>query len=201
MEVNCVIEKELNEKQKAKKDRILQESTELFSFKGYDDTTISQIAKAASISFGSVFTYFETKEELFEKVITQPFPDVKEQFSGLTKGNVITAEYIESIVERHIIFFVKNRLYLQLIQQVLGNPERFSDLSEKLNEIAVYMRKEIRELVKLGQKQNLLDLESSEAVATGYISFLIGMRMFMTDSEESSIWMELKPIALKILGL
>ncbi|WP_176555785.1 TetR/AcrR family transcriptional regulator [Virgibacillus ndiopensis] len=196
-----MIEKELNEKQKAKKDRILQESTELFSFKGYDDTTISQIAKAASISFGSVFTYFETKEELFEKVITQPFPDVKEQFSGLTKGNVITAEYIESIVERHIIFFVKNRLYLQLIQQVLGNPERFSDLSEKLNEIAVYMRKEIRELVKLGQKQNLLDLESSEAVATGYISFLIGMRMFMTDSEESSIWMELKPIALKILGL
>lgn len=194
-------EKELNEKQKKKKLRILREATRLFSFKGYDDTTVSQIAKASEVSFGSVFTYFETKEALFQAVITEPFNRIREQFSELDNQGEITAEYLNRMVEQHIQFFVRERPYLQLIQQILGNPERFPELLDSLNQISDYVLNAVVGLVKRGQKEQLLDDIDPEIVATGYISFLIGMPMFMTDPRGASIWMKLKPIALKILGL
>ncbi|MET0785721.1 MAG: helix-turn-helix domain-containing protein, partial [Paenisporosarcina sp.] len=59
-------------KMRAKRERILDEAIRLFSEQGYNDTTISKVAKEAGISFGSVFTYFATKEELFYSAITEP---------------------------------------------------------------------------------------------------------------------------------
>lgn len=44
--------------------RILKAALELFDSKGYDNTTTSAIAKRAGIAEGTVFNYFETKDDI-----------------------------------------------------------------------------------------------------------------------------------------
>ncbi len=44
---------------------ILGAAFKVFSLKGYHDTTLSEIAKAAGIGQGTLYYYFKTKEEIF----------------------------------------------------------------------------------------------------------------------------------------
>jgi len=52
-----------------KKEQILKVATELFSQKGYDKTTISDIADALSMGRGTFYLYFKDKRELFIECI------------------------------------------------------------------------------------------------------------------------------------
>ena len=48
---------------------IITKSLELFVKKGYSETKISDIAKAANMSVGLMFHYFESKEQLYEELV------------------------------------------------------------------------------------------------------------------------------------
>ncbi|MCX2744773.1 TetR/AcrR family transcriptional regulator [Mangrovivirga sp. M17] len=52
-----------------KRKRILFSALELFATQGYDGTSVSQIAKAAGISKGLTYVYFESKEDLLLQII------------------------------------------------------------------------------------------------------------------------------------
>ena len=50
-------------------DRIVREAARLFAVKGYHDTRVDQIIKAAEVTSGAFFHHFEGKEELGFAVI------------------------------------------------------------------------------------------------------------------------------------
>ena len=61
--------KVVDKKQKAKK--IAQAALKLFSSKGYAATSVGQIAKTASIGKGTVYEYFQAKEDIFIAAIME----------------------------------------------------------------------------------------------------------------------------------
>jgi AcrR family transcriptional regulator len=57
--------------------RILDAATQLFLAAGYERTTIRAVASAAGVDAGLVMHYFESKQELFRRVIdAAPVPEV-----------------------------------------------------------------------------------------------------------------------------
>src|SRR5262247_3532820 len=62
--------------------QIISVSKQLFSKKGFSDTTTKEIAKASSISKAMIFRHFASKQELYSAIIDQriqemgdPIPD------------------------------------------------------------------------------------------------------------------------------
>ena len=53
--------------------RILESAEVLFASKGYKNTTIANIAKAAGVSVGNVHRYYISKEEILYKVLPAEF--------------------------------------------------------------------------------------------------------------------------------
>ena len=53
------------------KKKIIEHSLRLFAQKGYHGTSISDIAKAAGISKGLAYNYFESKQHLVESILEQ----------------------------------------------------------------------------------------------------------------------------------
>ena len=51
-----------------KKESILAAARELFATKGYEDTTIAEIARAAGVAVGTVYLYFQNKHEILVEV-------------------------------------------------------------------------------------------------------------------------------------
>lgn len=84
------------EKKEQRKQLIIFKALELFSRKGYSDTKIGDIAKAANMSVGLMFHYFESKEQLYEELVRMGaegtkipldmnFEDPLDYFSGFLK--------------------------------------------------------------------------------------------------------------------
>ncbi|WP_257347916.1 TetR/AcrR family transcriptional regulator [Pseudalkalibacillus decolorationis] len=54
-----------------KREAILEAANQCFAQKGYNDTTVDDIAKASGTSKGSIYLYFESKEEIFFRLNEQ----------------------------------------------------------------------------------------------------------------------------------
>jgi AcrR family transcriptional regulator len=52
-----------------RRDEIMAAAKEVFARKGFHDTTIADIAKQAGLSYGSVYWYFDSKDELFHALM------------------------------------------------------------------------------------------------------------------------------------
>ncbi|MGQ0430803.1 MAG: TetR/AcrR family transcriptional regulator [Microthrixaceae bacterium] len=58
-----------DEAKEQRRDEILVAATRTFAKKGFHATTIGDVAKAAGISYGSIYWYFESKDALFHALM------------------------------------------------------------------------------------------------------------------------------------
>ena len=75
------------------RERIIQESSRLFSAKGFSSTSINEILEAAGASKGGLYNHFKTKEELFSAVLSESRKIWRDR-------NLAGLDEIESPVER-----------------------------------------------------------------------------------------------------
>lgn len=69
-------EEQYEEIRKGRKEQILHVALHLFAEKGYENTSISMIAREAAISKGLLYNYFENKEHLLEEVVQQGIKEI-----------------------------------------------------------------------------------------------------------------------------
>lgn len=88
---------------------ILAAAVKLFSHKGFDKTTMADVAGEAEFAVGTLYTYFQDKEDLYRTIIRE----IAEEFHGaLTKVLGGSGSEIE-VIERYID--VKTTLYMKHI--------------------------------------------------------------------------------------
>lgn len=131
-------ELELTDKQKA----VLRASLTLFSEKGFNNTSTSDIAQMAGVSEGTVYKQFKTKEgilaaiigpfiqrvvpkaahEFTEAVITPPYPDF--------------SRFLETVIKNRMDFAVDNMPQLRIVlQEAITNQEMLTGLGHLLDSL------------------------------------------------------------------
>lgn len=113
--------KQQNEKIRQEKSRLILESAlKLFADKGYHTSSISQIAKAAGISKGLVYNYFESKEDLLQNI----FFSVMKKFTSdmhIEEKDQYTIEESRAFFDSMFDILIRNpnewKLYYQLSMQ------------------------------------------------------------------------------------
>jgi TetR/AcrR family transcriptional regulator, fatty acid metabolism regulator protein len=81
-------------------DRILDTAFEVFGERGFQATTIKDIAAGAAISSGSIYTYFPDKESLFKATVTRTWETFIDELEKLCEGTLSQAERVASLYER-----------------------------------------------------------------------------------------------------
>ncbi len=105
-----------------KKDHIAKVSTQLFAERGYANTTIEMIARESGYAVGTIYLYYDSKEEILATILTE----FVEQFIDSN------AEELESIEEPVDRFRTVVKFYLTVAEE---NPERAWDLSTELRRV------------------------------------------------------------------
>lgn len=74
------------------RERILQASERLFSEKGYAQTTIADISKASEYSRRTVYSYFESKDEILHRIVEKGLIELKHNLENavMLRGDFIT---------------------------------------------------------------------------------------------------------------
>ncbi len=66
--------------------RLLQTARALFLEKGYDETTVAEIAEAADVAYGTFFNHFPAKSDLLGAMGAHEVAEISAQLSALAQG-------------------------------------------------------------------------------------------------------------------
>lgn len=134
-----------------KKHRILKAALQAFAKKGYTDTTISQIARLAEVSEGTVYEYFKNKEDLLLSIPEERFQDhlnrLEETFTILDPERKL-----RRFIQYHFRLYLIDRDFLVVFLMLIQLNRRFYQ-SRAYDVLRKYMRmleKLVEENIKNG---------------------------------------------------
>src|SRR5882757_5260871 len=103
-----------------KKDHIINKAVELFAAKGFEGTSIRDLATAADVNVAMVNYYFGTKEKLFDAIIERKANNSRGDLEELVKDKTLTGlEKIDKIIEIYVERLFTHRQFHRVIQQEL----------------------------------------------------------------------------------
>lgn len=82
--------------------KIQETALELFSRQGYHSTSISQIAKAAGVSKGLMYNYFNSKDDLLKKLVEQEVSEGEAALDMALSTSVPPYQKLKLIIEETI---------------------------------------------------------------------------------------------------
>ena len=122
--------KERREREKeARKGAILEAAKAVFFSKGFQSATMDQIAKAAELSKGAVYSYFRNKEELYVTILLEGLELLHGLFVRAVEGKSDWEEKLRSIGWAYFHFFREHRNYFNILFMM-----QHGDLTPKVSE-------------------------------------------------------------------
>lgn len=180
--------------------RIQQTAMELFGERGYDGTSLREIAERLDVTKAAIYYHFKTKEEILESVITDLIADI-DDLVAWAQAQPLTMESKEAILKR-IERVVRGRWrpVVQLAQNIGPSFRDHPEILERLQQRAMSLMSLLRD-----PNAPLIDqLRALIAVAAVYFGNLPmpnpAIRMtgiIATDEEMAAATMEL---ALELLS-
>lgn len=152
---------------------ILNCAKKLFSQQGYYQTHISHIIKEAKIARGTVYQYFDNKDDIFLTVVDTFYERWKTMVSfeaAKIDYNTISAkDYFRHRIRQTLLFLSQDADLCNIALRVgLGLPE---SVSQTINRFETRIMGIIKDDLRLGQQQNNvredIDCETTAAILTG----------------------------------
>lgn len=136
-----------------KRDRILRAAVEVFARTGYFNSRVSEVAKAAGVADGTIYLYFQGKEDLLVTIFrehTRLFLEaVREEISGCED----LIEKLRRIVRFHLRSLGADRSLAIVFQVELRHSLKFMTLFSQ-QEVADYLNL-LRGIIEQGQTDSL----------------------------------------------
>ena len=133
---------------------IKEAALELFGHNGYHSTSISQIAKAAGISKGLLYNYFENKEALLEAIVMEAVEMGEVMMNELMNATISAEEKLNQITEASFSIVQQDPHYWKLMTALAFQTDALASLMpvlKKKQEMAVNMMISI--FTELGSEQ------------------------------------------------
>ena len=104
--------------------QIIQAALACFSRKGYAKTTMDDIVAESGLSKGSLYWYFESKDDLFMSAITSVIADVGDSAFGAIDGQASPTERLRTLGMAMASFCKSTAGYLGLFAEFWAQTER-----------------------------------------------------------------------------
>jgi AcrR family transcriptional regulator len=138
-----------------KKQQIIEAAIELFAQKGFEGTSIRDLAAKADVNVAMVNYYFGSKEKLFEALVEVKAASARGTLEELLNDKTLTSiEKIDKIVDSYIDRLFSHRMFHRLIHQelIMNQREALQDsITTLLLPNSLYIKSIINEGIENGQ--------------------------------------------------
>ncbi len=165
-----------------RRQKVLEVAINEFAAKGYNATSINDIAKNANISIGSMYSYFASKEDLFLSIVNNAYILLEKIIKDATENSSGIFDYIEQMLIAARVFAIQNpqlnQIYLDITTQAL------SQMSYKLsNKIETITSERFNNIIKQAQEEGGVSRGIDEKVIAYCIDNLLMMYQFSFSSD------------------
>lgn len=135
----------------SKRERILRAAVDVFAGYGYFNAKVAQIAKAAGVADGTIYLYFDGKEDLlvtiFREYTRNYLRALEQQLANVNRAE----ERLKITVRHHLETLGRDRALAVVCQVELRHSLKFMSLFSQ-QEVADYLNV-IRKIVEHGQEE------------------------------------------------
>lgn len=125
--------KERRGKEKSnRKKAILSSARSLFFKKGFNKVTVDEIAKSSELGKGSIYLYFNSKEEIYAQILLNDIDNFNRRVSILLEKESSASDLLTEFSYIYIDFFLQDSELFRILMTFMLNPAKMN-LSEKLN--------------------------------------------------------------------
>lgn len=173
---------------------IKEVALELFATKGYNSTSISQIAKAAGVSKGLMYNYFDSKEDLLHTILTEAVEDGAAAMEEYLQQKHEPLDELIGIVRSSIGMVKTNFHYWKLMTALAFQKDAMNDIKDILEKKQESILRQIFDIFeRLGAQNPRLEAFYFGAVLDGLMVHYINMEEdYPLDEMEAYIIQELK---------
>ncbi|MEO6843827.1 MAG: TetR family transcriptional regulator [Ginsengibacter sp.] len=159
-----------------KKENILESAIKLFGSKGFEGTSVRDIAADAVVNVALINYYFVSKEKLFESVVEYRASVLKGIFSELFNNKELTAiEKMDIIIDKTIERKFSDANFHHLLHRELSLGSR-PQCREAISDILMRNLIPVKKIIKEGIKEgvfNKVDIELTLTTVVGTIHYLL----------------------------
>ena len=132
---------------------ILEAAMTSFSLFGYKATTIEQVAKIAKVGKGTVYTFFENKQELLQEVVITMIREMKTETDSIINASVCFMDNVHESLMHLLKFRERHLLFAKLLEEEkqLRTPEVMRMLRRIEVEIVSYVASRIQVAIDKGE--------------------------------------------------
>lgn len=149
--------------------QIFNKALEVFAEKGYAGAVMDEIAARAQVAKGTLYYHFDSKEDLFAKLIRNGLQPLLS--AGQQALNHPSPQDIYSLIKVQVNFFAHNKLFCQvLLTEVWGASELQNQFRSQLSDFISLWAESLRKGQQAGFILPELDCETAAAACFGAVS-------------------------------
>ncbi|SHJ84920.1 transcriptional regulator, TetR family [Desulfatibacillum alkenivorans DSM 16219] len=143
----------------AMKNRILDHALELLGQKGFDGLTMRGVARSMGVSSGTLYVYYENRDELYLAVLTKGFERLHENCRAALEGVAAPMDRLKALATAYLDFGMQDSHFYNLMftwhvpkfQDYFGTPmeaaaSRELEVSQEFYNFALQPIREIMEV-------------------------------------------------------
>lgn len=162
-----------------KRERLLREAALLFAERGFNQTDVAELASRAGVAKGSIYNYFDSKEDLYLYVCRDGMERSRQAVYGDLNPDWDIFRQLEHIFRQGVQFVQTYPEYLILYDNIASaGMERFSDQMslEVEKHTADYLKALLRRDIQKGLVRDDLDVNFSAFLINSlYIVFMTSL--------------------------
>ncbi len=137
-----------------KKEQIINKAIELFAQKGFEGTSIRDLANSAGVNIAMINYYFGSKEKLFECLVAHKAAYTRGLLDEIVNDNSLSdIEKIDRIIDNYITRIFTNRIFHRVIHQEMMLNQRES-LQQAIVKVLFPNSLTIKKVIETGIRNN-----------------------------------------------
>jgi AcrR family transcriptional regulator len=154
------------EEQLRRRREIFEASVHLFLEKGFHETSMREIAKAAGVGKSTLYDYFKSKDEIIVSYFEDELSEITKHAREIIAQDLGVVQKLRSIMKMHMEILVKNKqtfLMLSLEAQKLS-AESQEQIQKNRHAYQDMLRALIEEGVRLGEFRSVSPLFAARSI-------------------------------------
>jgi AcrR family transcriptional regulator len=168
-----------------RKNAILKSARKLFFEKGFKPVTVESIARKAELSKGSIYLYYNSKEEIYTQILLNDIDKFHKSISDLLQNPSSASESLMKLANIYVDFFLNDRELFRILMTFMLHtsdmhlPEELNDhIVKTTNKTIGIIEQVFKYGVERGEFPATLNLRKNRNAVWGMLNGIISLHLF-----------------------
>jgi AcrR family transcriptional regulator len=168
-----------------RRNAILKSARKLFFDKGFKQVTVESIAKRAELSKGSIYLYYNSKEEIYTQILLSDIDKFHDRFTGILMDSISASDALRRYADIYVDFFLNDRELFRILMTYMLHtadmnlPEDLnSRIIKTMNRTIDIIEQIFRYGIERGEFPPSIHLRESRNAIWGLFNGVISLRLF-----------------------